>query len=457
MLSISKNANINYLAKVVQLPAPVKHPNADRMQGWIIDGNRVWTNMERQQGEVCVYFPLECVIHDKLLRAMNLYSDANQNEDPTVKGYFPKQGRVKAVKLRGEPSEGFLLPWVEVEKIMGEFYSGRDVELMNKEFDTWGDTLLVWKYVPQLNTPGSKSDSTNSRKTVKKFSKLIPDQFRLHEDTAQFKKNLEKFSPEDSISISYKLHGTSFVVGNVLTRKKLSWKEKVAKWFGINVKNQEYDLIYASRNVVKNQYINTQANGGYYNEDLWGDIKNYLAPSIQKGMTIYGECVGFTRSGRAIQKDYDYGYIIPTGDPYTEGIHFGVYIYRITQTNVDGKVIEFSTHQIAEYCEKYGLKNVPIIWTGELDYLIDNAFTPESIREEFLKVLMGNSSMGYQDVNCHMCKNKVPAEGVVVRRENLFKFEAYKLKSFKFLEKESKDLDSGEVDIETAQTEVIHE
>ena len=47
-----------------------------------------------------------------------------------------------------------------------------------------------------------------------------------------------------------------------------------------------------------------------------------------------------------------------------------------------------------------------------------------------------------------MCENKVPEEGVVLRKESLFHCESYKLKSFAFLEAESKELDKGEKNIE---------
>jgi hypothetical protein len=46
-----------------------------------------------------------------------------------------------------------------------------------------------------------------------------------------------------------------------------------------------------------------------------------------------------------------------------------------------------------------------------------------------------------------MCSNKLPEEGVVLRKESEL-FEAYKLKSDSFLERETKGLDSGEVNIE---------
>ena len=49
-----------------------------------------------------------------------------------------------------------------------------------------------------------------------------------------------------------------------------------------------------------------------------------------------------------------------------------------------------------------------------------------------------------------MCENKVPEEGIVVRVEDLFECKSYKLKSFRFLEFESNELDKGVADVESA-------
>ncbi len=53
----------------------------------------------------------------------------------------------------------------------------------------------------------------------------------------------------------------------------------------------------------------------------------------------------------------------------------------------------------------------------------------------------------YNEKDCFMCKNKLPEEGVVIRVEGL-DLEAYKQKSSKFFELETKELDKGEVNIE---------
>ena len=58
----------------------------------------------------------------------------------------------------------------------------------------------------------------------------------------------------------------------------------------------------------------------------------------------------------------------------------------------------------------------------------------------------------YLEKDSIYCKNKVPEEGIVVRLDNSFEIDSYKLKSFRFFEKETKDFDNGIVDIETQES-----
>ena len=69
--------------------------------------------------------------------------------------------------------------------------------------------------------------------------------------------------------------------------------------------------------------------------------------------------------------------------------------------------------------------------------------TEENWQEKFLNTLKEK----YNDKDCYMCNNKVPEEGIVIRKEGI-EWEAFKLKSNKFYEYETKSLDSGQVDIE---------
>ena len=60
---------------------------------------------------------------------------------------------------------------------------------------------------------------------------------------------------------------------------------------------------------------------------------------------------------------------------------------------------------------------------------------------------LANDKNFNMEMNSPSCNNKVPHEGLVIKIENM-KSEAFKLKCFKFLDKEGKELDKGETNIE---------
>jgi len=358
MFRISENANKNYLAKVVALGKPVTHPNADRLQGFIIDHARIYADLSYKEHDICIYFPLECQIDSRILSYLNLYSDKSLNRDKTMKGFFGSKGRVKAVRLRSEPSQGFLIraqDFIDAVSTFSSFNRLIDVDSIGEEFDSVGDEVIVKKYVVQdQRKSGVKSD----KKLAKKVSRVVENQFRFHIDTEHLRKNIHKVNRNDYVSITAKLHGTSVIFGKLLTYRKLSFVEKVLKKLGVNINDKVYDLLYSSRRVIKNDDLNTQANH-YYSSDVWGDVARTFEYAVQKGYTLYGEIVGYTRDGAYIQKGYDYGCIQTVyEDEYVEGVHYRVYVYRITFTNEDGNVSELSWRQIKAYCEHFGIRHV---------------------------------------------------------------------------------------------------
>lgn len=95
MLTVTTESN--YLAKVVKLGQPKKHPNADKLQIWDIDGYEVITDLTSKPGDIKIFFPVECQINDRIISKLNLYSDKTLNSDSTISGYIGKQRRVKGV------------------------------------------------------------------------------------------------------------------------------------------------------------------------------------------------------------------------------------------------------------------------------------------------------------------------------------------------------------------------
>lgn len=437
-----KNTGSNYLAKIVRLEHLHKLPNSDRLQVAVIDHNSVIVGIDAKPGDLYVYFPLECKISEDFLSFTNSYSDATKNKDQKTKGFFNDKGRVRAVKLRGTPSEGYAVPistfgnWLKSWHNIEDKFSFID----GTEFDTVDGVLFCEKYVPPAQHQKGPSNTPKIKKKHK-FNRVVEGQFHFHESTAQLKRNLHKVHPHDVITISYKLHGTSAVFSKILVNRKLSFKEKIAKFFGVKVQDKQYDLVYSSRSVIKNQYEVPKEHQHYYKEDVWGFAAKIVEPCLEEGITIYAEIVGQTPNGRWIQKNYDYG---------TDPSQFEVYVYRMTITNPSGKVMELTTRQMVEYCTKYGLKTVPIHFNGiAQNYLSYNhkGDTEEDRVKAWQDDLLNTLTREYLEKQCWMCKNNVPGEGIVVALEKP-QFEAYKLKSFSFLERETKELDNNEQGME---------
>lgn len=266
--------------------------------------------------------------------------------------------------------------------------------------------------------------------------------------TVIIKKVPTAINPDDLIHISEKIHGTSGISAYVLCKKELNLFGKIKKLFKKDYEELDYDYIYSSRTVVKNRYYNKNVGSGYYGVDVWGEADKYLRPYLEKGMTFYYEIVGYLPTGSYIQKDYDYGCVTPkANEQYTPEKHFKVRIYRITLTNVDGKVHEFSAREVQQYCKTHGLTPVKELYYGYAKDLYPELDRSEHWHMNFIEALANDKERFYMEENSPSCTNTVPNEGIVIKSENM-RSEAFKLKCFNFLNKEQKELDKGETNVE---------
>lgn len=450
----SKNANVNYLAKIVKIDNFHKHsdPEVTKLKCCCIDGFNIITGIDSEPG-LYVYFPTACCINPKFLSYANLYRHGELNVDQTKTRMFDDNGRVKAIRLRGELSEGFIIPIVVLENWV---MSTVNVELKveeGTEFDSIEhDGKTFWvnkKYIPKnTRTPGAPGSGNSGKgKQPKGLDKIIENQFRFHYDTVLIKKCPHVLHPSDLISITSKVHGTSGISAYVLCKQELNWKQKIARWL-TGEEFDKYDYLYSSRSVIKNQYYNKSVQGGFYGVDVWKYADDIVRPCLSKGMTAYYEIIGFLPNGGYIQKNYDYGCLPPVGDEaYTYGKHFKVQIYRVTITDVSGKVHEFSAREVQLWAQMVGLVPVEQYYYGYAKDLYPDLDPSEHWNENFLSKLANDKNF-YMECNSPTCDNKVPHEGIVIKIENM-KSEAFKLKCFKFLDGEGKALDKGEVDIES--------
>jgi tRNA-binding EMAP/Myf-like protein len=443
-LSIKENST-NYVCTVVEIKNLFPIEGADKIQRCVVNGNDVVVSKDVKLGDKMLYFVSGTKLNEDYCKYNNLLDKAESNNDTTKKGFIShKQFRVKAIKLRGIVSDGMLMP-LESLGFDGNAWDS-DLKPGDEFTDINGISICEKYFVPIRNSnPGGKAPAKQP-----KISRLVENQFFLHNDTDNLRKNIHKLNANDIIGIHYKKHGTSAVFGNVLVKKNLKWYEKLAKKLGLNVIDTHYDIVYSSRKVVKNEYLNPNQDGGFYGEDIWGVVAKEINHLIPKNWTLYGEILGYTPSGAFIQDGFDYG--------CQKGEH-KFYVYKISVVNPDGQVIYLTDKQIQEWCEKVGLLfKDTFIYYGMVDSIFESreymdwdVLVRDQEYDSWKENLLAFLEFKYNEKDCYMCVNKVPEEGIILRIEKLEHYEAYKLKSKRFILGESEAQEKGQENLEDNQ------
>ena len=469
-LIISKTADINYLSKVVSINNFAPHPNEEytKLKIATVDGFHIAVSTDMGEG-IYIYFPVMSQINGELLSYLNLYRKPEFNSKPDKKGFFEENGRVKGIRLGGAVSEGFLLPiqdlfdWimdaVSVEMTLDDVNIGEEFDAVEHN----GKQFWVSKkyFIPIKEPPIRLNRGEHRNKKLKKFNRLIDGQFKFHYDTILLKKEPYAIKPDDIIHISSKIHGTSLIVSRVLCKTPRTKSEKFIEKLNKLIKGRrniydtedyfaEYDYIYSSRTVIKNANINPGKKHDFYGTDIWKYGFEHLKPYLIKGMTIYAEIVGYLPDGKFIQKSYDYGCRQPRHpDDFKEGTNFKVAVYRITLTNEDGVVHEFSPREVQVWCKNNGLRPVTEFYYGLARDLYPELDISTHWSENFVEKLANDKNF-FMEMNSPDCINKVPQEGIVIKIDDM-KSRGWKIKSFAFLDRSQRLQDKGIGNIEDTQ------
>lgn len=495
-LQKSKDFTEEYCCSVVKVGELTPVENSDRLMQTRINGESIVVNKQDvKEGDVMLYVSNECQISGWFLGANNMYRHHTLNHNASVVeerikqdpdflktdearamvGYFEDNGRVKMIKLRGCPSFGVLF---KPEALRQAIYTngltgytdfdwenlvGTDFDCI--EFDgklSDGESTLpfVRAYVPKHNEPQQHGQKGVSR--WDRLNRMVPGQFKLHYDTAPLRKHLMDFKPDTRITVTVKMHGTSFICGNLLTNVPLRFF-RIRRWLNehlhtsIRESRQEYGMIVSSRKVIKNEWGGSDHPEGFYGQDIWTEYGNIIFPYIPEGMTLYGEICGYlTGNAKMIQQDYDYG--------CREGENF-LMIYRATK-HEEGRLRELSIDEVIQLTDAIKARmhdaNDPNVgrifniggvkvYQGTVAQLlagIGNVPDPKANYDmrDFPDTLASRCCIEDREPLC--TGHNVPREGVVVRIEDDEVPEAFKLKSLRFLEREKKAIDKGEVDME---------
>ena len=446
---------------VVEVKHLRQHTNADRLQIATFFGNDVCVGTNVELGNIGIYFPSDLQLSEEFCEVNNLVrkkDDAGNN----IGGYLdPNKRNITAIRLRGEKSDGI---FIDLHSLA---YTGIDLNTLSigDRIDIVNGHEICCKYIPHYN---SRANASNGNRTRKKKVAVSP-LFAEHADTEQLVYNLGAFRPGDEIEITLKMHGTSQRTGYlpILKGYNDSWFCKyynaILKSYYLAFKNFDdfepkhdgkpiYDWGYVSgtRRVVLDNY-----EGGYYGNNEFREIHSKaFEGKLWKGETVYYEVVGFTQTGASIMGDgnnkklndkefikqygettvFSYG-CSPSGKKTLYGKdeegnftieedipQSDMYVYRMTMTNEDGNVVEYTPDFMRYRCEQMGVKTVPVFWKGIVDTEVEAGDAGEIIRQIAEQYYDGPDLVGKTHIR----------EGVVIRILNRPKFTAFKHKNFSF-------------------------
>ena len=435
-----------YNAYVTRIKNLRKHPNADRLQLGDCFGNTVCVNLEYTDNQLGIYFPCDGQLSVEFAEANNLLRKKDDAGN-SIGGYMdPSKRNVTAIRLRGEKSDGLFLPLTCLETF-GDVNTLKEGDVIN----TFNGHEICCKYIPRRsNRQGHVSDGNRTRKKKVDVAPL----FAEHADTEQLAYNLGAFKPGDEIEITLKMHGTSQRTGYLPVFK--GYKRTFKDWLLRREGKPIYDWGYVSgtRRTVLDNY-----DGGYYGSNEFREKHSKtFEGKLWKGETVYYEVVGFTHTSAPIMaegnneklgKDFvnqygkttvfsygcePFGFKVIPPDPKiptaTPKVDFtkpqsDIYVYRMTMTNEDGVVVEYTPDFMRYRCEQMGVKTVPVFTRfilHDYDLEMDDRSPGEIIKDVAERYYDGPDPIGKTHVR----------EGVVVRILNRPKFCAYKHKNFSF-------------------------
>lgn len=346
--------SVCYVATINEIK-PIE--GADNIELAIVGGwNCITKKGEYQPNDLIVVATTDAVIPQELSDKMEVTS------------YLRKGQRVRTVKLRGVYSECLLIPTKYIPGF-GDVYS-EGTDMMER--------MGITKYEPPVKQIQLASG--------KKIRYQDNPNFHVYYKFPNLKNVAGLFTEEDDVQITRKIHGTNSRYG-IVRKNKLSFFDKVKKFFRLADAWIEYEYVYGSHNVEKGSdsqgfystdVWRTAADKYGIKEKLWNYVRQNETPeTVGGGLVIYGEVYG-----AGIQKNYEYGL------KDVEFVGFDV--------SVDGK------YKDVEYTQTFF--NNSINW--------GNAFNHVEV------LYLGKWSQEVQDkfvFNNFIPGTKVPHEGIVIK------------------------------------------
>jgi len=166
------------IVPIVKLDEIRKHPNADQLEIAIVGGWQVVVKKDQfKLNDTGIFFPPDSVLEQKL------------SDQLGVTNYLSSKGRVKAIRLRGEPSHGFLAHIKDFGESIKVFKVGDNV----------AEFLGVKKY----------EEAVPVQKLIQNRDRVLPEipEFPKYTDIENFRNFPDVFKDDDFVVITEKVHG----------------------------------------------------------------------------------------------------------------------------------------------------------------------------------------------------------------------------------------------------------
>ena len=276
------------------------HNNADGLEIVIIKGWQVVVQKDTLKlGDLIVYFPPDSLLPLEL-------------SDRLMVTKYLSKGRVKSIKLRGEPSHGFAVPLAVLPELLN-YQEGHDCS----------DILGVTKYEQPMEL------FTGDREVEH------PD-FHKYTEIENYRNYPDLIAEDTAVFISEKIHGTSCRVGLIEEENKQIFMAGSHNTRKKEPLDKNYPMFRQTTNITNL----------YWHPLLFDNVKemlvtikaNFNAKSVIMFCEVYGSI-----------QDLRYGHIR------------GKVSYAAFDISVDGKYINYD--DFINYTYLYEIKTVPILKT----------------------------------------------------------------------------------------------
>ena len=321
-----------------------EHPNADRLEMAVVEGYRcVVGKGDFQSGDLAAYIPEDSIVPDDIIKDLGLEGRLSGGA----------KNRVKAVRLRGELSQGLLYP-----------LTGKRLR-ENKPWRNWFCALIGWG-----RREWREGDDVTDVLGLKKYESPIPVHMRgpgwrsgstVKFDIENIKKWTKIFEPGEQVVVTEKMHGTWCCLGlNVDKGPIVSSKGNSARGISFKI-GVDDDEKWA------NVYINAWKEWGDKVEELSGRFEAsvyVLGEVFGKGVQDlqYGEqkpvfaafdiYVGEPGEGRYLNPD-EFSHVVKDVFPTVPVIYQGPFDWHKVPEWTNGKTLwnpEFNSNHIREGC-----------------------------------------------------------------------------------------------------------